>query len=439
MTNHVLEVNPVLNDPAFDSMNFLNEIMREYPSAISFGPGAPNHAFRHEFSIPECLASFEEHLVERTGCTAEDASNLLYDYGPSKGILNGLIADALAMDEGIDVAPSSIVVTVGAQEAMALTLRALFRSPGDLLAVVTPCYVGVIGAAKALGVDTVPIAETEDGLDLAGLEGAVAHARSQGSNIRALYVAPDFANPSGTMMSRSAREQLLALACKQNFLIIEDTAYAFTAGVRDSTPSLKALDTERRVVQISTFSKIGSPALRVGFVIADQRTRNVDGKDEFLADALGRLKSMISVNTSPICQAVAGGMLLRHGGSIRALGRAKADFYRSNLQALIDALDRELTPLVAEWPAIVWTRPGGGFFVRLKVPLEVDLNLLKRSAGEYGVIWTPMVSFHPAGGGRNEIRLSCSFLTREQIQLGTERLASFLRAACVSAIKRTDP
>ena len=87
------------------------------------------------------------------------------------------------------------MITVGAQEAMLLVLRALRAGPNDVLAVVTPCFVGIVGAARWLNMQIVAIDEGTTGIDLDQLRTACQTARAEGRRIRAVYVAPDFANP----------------------------------------------------------------------------------------------------------------------------------------------------------------------------------------------------------------------------------------------------
>lgn len=144
-----------------------------------------------------------------------------------------------------------------------------------------------------------------------------------------------------------------------------------------------------------------------------------------LADELAAIKSMTTVNTSPVCQAIVAGMLLRYGGSLNALGRDKGSYYRARLESLLVALQRHVGAKQGSLPS--WTHPQGGFFVRVKVPAVVDFALLEISAREHGVLWTPMASFYLDGGGQNELRLSCSYLTDAQIDEGAVRLGRFLR------------
>lgn len=413
-----------LEDPVLGSIGFLNEVMGRYPDAISFAPGAPHPGLLDGLDPQRCVERFLEHLVRERGLKPADARRVLYEYGPSRGLVNDLVADALRRDHGIDVPPGALVITVGAQEGMLLTLRALFGSPADRLAVASPCFVGITGAARVLDIDVIGVEETAAGLDLDALAEACAAARRAGGRIRACYVAPDFANPGGSRMAPEHRRRLLALAEREDFLVLEDNAYGFTAAPEDTLPPLKATDPGRRVVHIGTFAKVGFPGARVGYVVADQEVAAPDGGRTLLADALAAVKTMVTVNTSPLTQAVVGGMLLEHGGSLRELGRRKAELYRRNLRLLTDALDRHLPPGTADGIRI--GRPEGGFFVLMRLPVRVDAALLELSAAGYGVLWTPMAPFHLTDAGADQLRLSCSYLDPEEIETGVRRLAAFL-------------
>jgi (S)-3,5-dihydroxyphenylglycine transaminase len=414
-----------VRDPLLGSIGFLNEVTSRYPAAISFAPGAPHPEFFRDIDPSRHLERFLTHLRTGHGLSPEAATRRLYEYGPSRGIINDLVAELLRRDFGITVPERAVVVTIGAQEAMFLTLRALCGSAGDVLAVAEPSFVGILGAARLLDVPVVGIAETEGGPDLAALEASCAAARSSGRRIRVLYAAPDFANPGGGRMSVAARHRLLELADRHDFFVIEDNTYGFTAAEGDERPALKALDREHRVIHIGTFAKTCFPGARVGFVVADQPVTSVTGAPGLLADDLAALKSMVTVNTAPLAQAVIGGLLLEHGGSLVVQARRKADRYRRNLDHLMAALDREVG--VGALPDVRWNRPGGGFFVRVQVPVVVTDDLLHRSASEYGVLWTPMAQFCPSGGGDRQLRLSCSYLEAPEIDEGAARFAAFLR------------
>ncbi|AXE28208.1 PLP-dependent aminotransferase family protein (plasmid) [Streptomyces globosus] len=413
-----------LQDPVLESIGFLNEIMGRYPDALSFAPGAPHPAPYEGLDTARYLDRFTAHAAA-SGLGPERAARLLYEYGPARGLINGIVADALRRDQGIDADPDALVITVGAQEAMFLVLRALIASPGDVLAVSDPCFVGITSAASLLGAAVVPVPEDADGLDVGALAEACRAARRSGRRIRACYVAPDYANPGGTRMAAGRRPRLLELAAQEDFLVLEDNAYGFTAPPGAELPALKALDGGRRVVHIGTFAKVCFPGARVGYVVADQSVSTAGAAAVPLAAELARLKTAVTVNTSPVCQALIAGMLLEHGGSLAELSRARSALYRRNLARLLRALDREGAAGLPE--GVEWNRPGGGFFVRMRLPVPADAGLLEVSAAGYGVLWTPMAPFHPGGGGTRTLRLSCSYLEPEEIDEGVRRLGAFLR------------
>ena len=410
-------LHPALRDPVLGSLGFLNEVMSRYPNAISFAPGAPHPSFLTGIDIQRYTDRYLDHLREE-GRTTDQARRLLHEYGPARGLINSIVCDALSRDQGIDTDPRSVVITVGAQEGMLLVLRALFQS-GDVLAVANPCFVGMTGAARLLDIERVAISETEEGIDLPALAAACRQARRAGKRLRACYVAPDFSNPGGGRMTRGGRQELLALAETEDFFLLEDNAYAFTAAAETRLPPLKAMDLAGRVIHIGTFAKVCFPGARVGYVVADQRV----GHGKLLADELAAIKTMVTVNTSPLCQAVIAGMLLEHGRSLVRLTQQKAELYQRNLHHLIDTLDSCLD----RSGQVSWNRPDGGFFVRMRIPVPANAELLERSASKYGVLWTPMEQFYLDGGGERQLRLSCSYLDPDQIDTGVQRLVEFLK------------
>jgi (S)-3,5-dihydroxyphenylglycine transaminase len=412
-------------DPVLDTMNFLNEITMRYPEAISFAPGRPYDGFFDTEMIFDYLRRYLDHLAAG-GATPEQIRTAMYQYGPTAGQIRELIADTLRLDEEIEVAPESIVVTVGAQEGMVLVLRALVADPDDVLLVSSPCYVGITGAARLLDVTVTPVEERDDGVNVADVEAAIERERALGRRPRAFYVVPDHSNPSGNTMSARARADLLSLAARHDILIIEDSPYRLVSpGTR--LPTLKSLDTQRRVVHLGSFSKTAFPGARVGFVVADQRVLDSAGNRTLLADELAKIKSMVTVNTSSLSQAAVAGLLLAAEGRLSTPNAEAAERYGEAMNAVLAHLDEHLPAERREALGVRWNRPTGGFFLTMQVPFAADNDALTRSAEEYGVIWTPMKYFHPSGG-EHGIRLSTSYLTQADIKEGIERFVRFVEA-----------
>ncbi|WP_259317012.1 PLP-dependent aminotransferase family protein [Kitasatospora xanthocidica] len=417
-----------LADPLLDAMTFLNEVTTRYPDAVSFAPGRPYEGFFEPEDVPAYLETYLAHLADR-GLGRDAVRTALFQYGPTKGLINDLVARALANDEGLTVDPGSVVVTVGAQEGMLLTLRALCAGPDDVLLVSSPCYVGVTGAARLLDLTVRPVPEGPDGgPDPAAVRAAARAVRAEGRRPRALYVVPDFANPSGTSMPVSARTGLLEAAAEEGVLVVEDNPYGFFSRTPGQRPTLKALDRRRQVVYLGSFAKTCFPGARLGYVVADQEVAGPDGRRSLLADELAKLKSMTTVNTPALSQAVIGGMLLTHDCRLRAANAPATAHYAAGMDTLLRELDRHFPASVRRRLGISWTRPDGGFFAVLTVPFVADEAAMERCARDHGVLWTPMAPFYPAGGGEHRLRLSVSSLTQAQIIDGVAKLAAFLTA-----------
>jgi (S)-3,5-dihydroxyphenylglycine transaminase len=417
-------------------MTFLNEITHRYPDAISFAPGRPYDGFFDIEQIFDHLRGYLGHLAAQ-GRTPAEVRTALYQYGPTAGQIREIIADSLRADEGIEVPAESIVVTVGAQEAMLLVLRALVARPEDVVLVASPCYSGITGAARLLGATVVGVGadpvtdgaapEATGAFSLAELERVVARERAAGRRPRALYVIPDHSNPSGDTLDRDTRDQLLAAAERHGILIIEDSPYRrVSPGV--PLPTLKSLDRTRSVVHLGSYSKTIFPGARVGFAVADQRVVDEDGRTGLLADELTRIKSMVTVNTPSLSQAVVAGALLAAEGRLSELNAAPAAYYGEAMRTTLRCLDARLPADRREALGVAWNRPTGGFFLTVRVPFRADEAALTRSAEKFGVLWTPMSYFYPDGGGEHALRLSTSYLTTADIEEGTARLADFIEA-----------
>ncbi|MFE2326947.1 aminotransferase class I/II-fold pyridoxal phosphate-dependent enzyme [Streptomyces sp. NPDC059385] len=413
-----------VSDPVLDAMNFLNEVTHRYPDAISFAPGRPYDGFFDTEEIFTHIRRYLDHLAER-GSSPGQIRTAMYQYGPTAGQIREIIADSLRADENIDVPAASIVVTVGAQEAMLLVLRALLSGPDDVLLVASPCYVGITGAARLLDLTVTAVEEREEGFSCADLEAAILRERALGRRPRAFYVIPDHSNPSGTTMSTDTRTELLDIAERYGILLLEDSPYRMVSP-GTPLPTLKSLDRARSVVHLGSFAKTVFPGARVGFAVADQRVVDDSGRTSLLADELAKIKSMVTVNTSSLSQAAVAGTLLAAGGRVSELNSKAAAHYGEAMRATLASLDAHLPAERREALGVRWNEPTGGFFLTLNVPFRADNEALTRSAQEYGVIWTPMSYFHPQGGGHHGIRLSTSYLTPAEIEEGTARLARFI-------------
>ena len=416
-------------DSSLDVMSFLNEVVLRYPKAISFAPGRPvENLFDVESSL-EHVKRWAESRAAAGGRSREEVMNALGQYGRTNGQIHETLARYLRLNEGVDVSPEAIMVTSGCQEAFLILLMGLFDPASDALLVSDPSYIGITGLATIFAVPTWPVASGPEGLEPAAVTAALDAARDAGKRPKALYDVPDFNNPLGTSMPLSRRHELLELARHHELLIFEDNSYGRFAYDGDTMPTLKALDGESggsSVVYMESFSKTLYPGLRLGFMVADQEVTAPAGGKSLLAQELSRIKSLTTVNTSPLVQAIAGGVLEAHGGSLEDVIEPKRAFYKANRDAMLNALERSFRGVGLGPEKVSWNRPAGGFFLTVDMPFAFGAELVERCAEHYGVICCPMSFFSLAPGRERQIRLSFSYVSPVEIEDGVERLARFV-------------
>jgi (S)-3,5-dihydroxyphenylglycine transaminase len=423
--------NRALAEPLLGVMNFLNEIVEAYPRAVSFAPGRPPE---HLFDVEAALAAiprYVDHVARETGARPMDVLRSLGQYDRTAGRIAPLIARHLATDEDIHVDPAAIVVTNGAQEAMSIVLQTILDPRRDTLLVSDPAYIGVTGAASILGIPLEPVPTGEDGLDLDALVASLAAVRAAGRTPRALYDIPDFHNPMGTTMPRAHRHRLLDLAHEHDLLLIEDNPYGTFAYEGERLPTLKSLDRREDVVYIGTFSKTLLPGLRLGYAVADQPLAGAP-PPALLAHELTKVKSMVSVTTSPLLQAIVAGTLLERDFSLLEANRERVAHYRASRDHMLACLeacfgrDEQLAGVVT------WNRPRGGFFLTVSLPFPFDDDCLRTCAGRFGVIVCPMTYFSLARGREHQIRLAFSYVSHDQIERGIQSLHRFVHQRAAS-------
>ena len=411
------------SDPLLSVMNFLNEVTRDFPDAISFATGSPMESLFDVGGGIRAIDWFVEERVRITGLDREMVLNDLGQYNRTNGIINDAIARYLAIDESIRVPPLAVMVTTGAQEAMSILMMGLFEPGEDALLVAEPAYIGITGLASILGVQVISVPSGAGGLELDALTAAIENTRRLGKRPRAVYDVPDFNNPLGTSMPIATRHAVLELAHANGLLVFEDNPYGMFDYDGDGPPTLKALDKERVVVYLGTFSKTLFPELRIGFLVADQE---VVGGTHLLAEELSKIKGFTTVNTSSLLQAAVAGILASTNYSLRPHMEEKLAFYRVNRDRIMARLMEEFGG--PDFRGLVrWRRPSGGFFLTLELPFVFDRETFYTCASVYGLLCCPVSFFLPGQAPDNRVRLSFSYVTPDQIDEGVRRLGRFVR------------
>jgi 2-aminoadipate transaminase len=289
-------------------------------------------------------------------------------------------------------------VTNGSLQGMVFLAE---RFAGERVVVEEPTYDRPLKILAAHGVETVPVAMDDEGLDLA----ALADALDSGGKPAFLYTIPTFQNPSGRTLSVERRHQLAEIARQHELLVLEDDPYGLVRFDGEAPPTLFELEGGTRVAYSSSFSKTIAPGLRVGYFV--------------LPSALERELEALATSTyiTPVLLGQATVFeFLRRGNFEPNLERVST-LLGARRDAMLEALEREL-------PDARWSRPQGGYFVWLELPEGADAGALLERATAAGVTFVPGADF---GGARNTARLAFSFVSPDEIREGVRRLAALVR------------
>lgn len=373
------------------------------PGIISLAGGIPDPAL---FPVREAQAAY----VAALGDAASASAALQYSVSEGYLPLRQWIVRHMA-DLGVPCEEDNIVITSGSQQALEFLGR-LLLSPGDTALVTAPTYLGALQAFSASEPRYDELRPEQGNRKPQSYADA---ARDAGGRVKFAYVVSSFANPTGETLSLPARERLLDLAAELDIPVIEDTAYAALRFEGEPLPSILALEVARRgsvdrarTIYCGTFSKVLSPGLRVGWIVAAKP----------IVRRLVLIKQASDLNSSNINQMVMHRLAETAYGPQVVAARAH---YRRRRDAMLAALERHMPK------GVTWTRPGGGLFVWVRLPEGHDAaRLLDRAVEEAGVAFVPGAAFFFDGRGRNTMRLSYSLPSEAEIEDGIARLAQLI-------------
>lgn len=309
---------------------------------------------------------------------------------------------------GIDADPyKEVMVTTGSQEALDLVAR-IFMDPGDVVIVGAPTYLSALTAFKPSKPDIREAKLDKDGMDPEALEETIKQVIAEGKEVKLLYIIPTFQNPMSSMLTVERREKIMGLAKKYDFLILEDNPYGYITFEGEMPKPIKALDTEGRVMYTSTFSKIVSPGMRIGWLVAPH---------PFIVKMMEAKGSTIISND--LISQYAAAKLFERGDVDRQIEKMKK-VYRKKRDVMLETMDTYF-PKEAEWNA-----PKGGLFLWVTLPESVNTTELLMKAVERGVAYLPGSSFYTTER-HNCIRLNYSHPSIDDIVEGIKILGTLLK------------
>jgi 2-aminoadipate transaminase len=311
------------------------------------------------------------------------------------------------LSEQYNVSPDQILVGNGSLHLQDLLAAMLVKS-GDVVLVEQPSYDRAIKTFRRRGAKVIGIPLEHDGMNLNLLEQAIARKPPV-----FLYVIPDFQNPSGVTTSAEKRQALVDLAERHDFWLVEDVPYRQLRYSGASVPLLRDLRPER-VLTLSSYSKLISPALRVGYLVGPP--------------ALVKQLTMLAEDTilAPVLPAQAAVVEFYKRGYFASNLEDLKQLYTPRMYAMIAALKTYL-------PGIPFTEPEGGFFVSITLPPQTDCsNLLMRAKAADLVLsdgrgfFADFLDTSNNAPGEHFVRLPFCALTPTQIEEGVRRLATLV-------------
>jgi DNA-binding transcriptional MocR family regulator len=349
---------------------------------ISFSRGVPD-----EESFPI------EEIIDCAGSVLGRHGKTLLQYHPVRGFQP--LREWIARREGMS--PDHIMISNGSIQLFDLLARVL-HEPGAAALVERPTYDRAITTLRGAGYTVYGVELEPDGMDVEAFERALVTHKP-----RLVYLIPDFQNPSGVTMSAEKRRAVAELAERRGALIVIDVPYRPLRYWGEDIPCLSEL-APAEIVRLSSFSKLISPGIRVGWMSAPTQ----------IVDQIARIAEDTYITPGMLSQGVVYEFLER-GLLPDAIERLKA-LYAPRLKAMLTALEQHVS-------GASWIRPEGGFFLGLTLPEGAQAADVRRLAAEEGLILSDGEGFYADGDGSRFVRLPYCALSEPKIEDAVRRFA----------------
>lgn len=375
--------------------SYVREILKvtECPDVISFAGGLPN---------PDLFPV--NHIMEATSAVLEEDGKKVLQYSTTEGYLPLREYIAKRYYPNTNVTAANIIITNGSQQALDLVAKA-FLDKGDYVLVECPGYLGALQAFSVFEVSFKAVRLNSDGIDLIELEKMLAQCTP-----KIFYTVPNFHNPTGITYSKENRERLAEILRKHHTILIEDNPYGELRFEGETITNMKYFLNEQ-VISCGSFSKIFSPAMRLGWICASSE----------IVDILVTLKQASDLHTNYFCQRTLYQYFISNNLD-EHIGRI-IDFYREKRDYMLDKLRAYMPEEVA------FTQPEGGMFIWVTLPsylsaIELLDNVLKQK-----VAFVPGNPFYidEASNPGNTLRLNYTNSSKEEIDIGIKIIAEVIK------------
>jgi 2-aminoadipate transaminase len=373
---------------------------QDLPSPRIGDPRKAANIISFVFGFPDPASLPAKSVGEATVRAMEKDGQWALQYGKATGdpgFVDVLLAK-LKRDQGIEAGPGNVLVTAGGSQVVQLVLD-LLVDPGDTIIVEAPTWMGFLYAVNNVHAKTVAIPLDEHGMDTDKLEQELSRLKSEGITPKFIYVISNFQNPSGISTTLDRRKRIVELAQEYGTLILEDDAYYDLRFRGERIPPIYTLDDSGSTMYLGTLSKIMGAGMRIGWMVAAEE----------IVTKLSVLK--IDGCTNVFGSHVAAEWIPEHlDDHIEKL----KGIYQHRRDVMLSSLERYM-------PAgTTWTDPDGGFFIWVTLPESIDVGRMLPQVRERGVDYLAGGTCYADGTGANQIRLSYSFTTDDQIEKGIE-------------------
>ncbi len=374
------------------------------PTIISFAAGNPA---AESFPVAE-LARLSAEIFESDAVSALQYS-ITEGYPPLRAAVTARQKEVFGIGKSRaagDAFDDTTIIVSGGQQGIELACKTLCNE-GDVVICENPTFIGALNSFRSCGAKTVGVELHEDGIDPDELEEVI----KANPRAKMLYLIPTFQNPAGITTSKEKRWRIYEIAKKYNLPILEDNPYGELRFAGEEVPTIKSMDTEGLVIYCSSFSKILSAGMRVGFIVGP----------EPLVTKMVVAKQSEDVHTNIFFQMLCHKFMTAcdldsHIQKIRALYRHKCELMLAELEKHLPA-------------AVTFTRPEGGLFIWCTLPEGADMNAFVKCALEKKVAVVPGTTFNcDTAAPSRSFRLNYSTPTDEQIIEGVKRLGEAARA-----------
>jgi 2-aminoadipate transaminase len=372
--------------------------LTERPEVISLAGGWPDTS-----TFPA-----DSYAALMSTVASESCARAL-QYGPTEGLalVKRCIGEVMHA-EGIEIDSDELLVTSGGQQVIDLVCKTLL-DPGDVVVCEAPTYPGAVPAFCAYQADVVQVTMDRDGMRTDELETTLDQLERSGRRPKFIYTVPTFHNPAGVTLSLERRRELVRIATARELLVLEDNPYGLLRYEGSPLPTLRALDGGAFVVYASTFSKILSPGVRLGWAAAPAP----------VLEKMNIGKQAADLCSSSITQYFVSAYF--DSRPWEEYVRSLIEIYRRRRDVMLDAL-AEHFPREAEW-----TLPEGGLFIWATLPDYIDTtDLLARALDEH-VAFVPGRAAFLDGRGGSSMRLNFSGVDEALIREGIRRLGEVVR------------